>query len=297
MREDVIVVGGSFAGLAAALYLARARRTVAVVDTGSPRNRFSRHAHGLLAQDGRPPAAILAEARAQLASYPTVRFVHDAALDAVMADGGFQVTLAGGGQLGGRLLVLAFGVRDELPEIPGLAQRWGRSVLHCPYCHGYEFAGRRLGVLHASPHSLQQVQLIAEWGPTTYFLNGTEVGDETVLAPLCARGIAVEPAAVLALHGSDDSLAGVELVDGRTVAVDALYVAPRTHLNSDLAATLGCALDDGPWGPMVRTDALKATTVPGVFAAGDITRSLHNVTFAAADGVTAGLAAHRALVF
>jgi len=297
MREDAIIIGGSFAGLAAALYLARARRSVAVIDAGAPRNRFSAHAHGLLGQDGRPPAEILAAARTQVAAYPSVRFVAAEAVDARGQVDGFTVTLGSGARVEARRLVLAFGVRDELPTIPGLAERWGRSVLHCPYCHGYEFSGRRLGVLHTSPHSLQQAQLIAEWGPTTYFLNGTAIHDDPALAPLRERGIAIEPAAVGALRGSGDALDALEFVDGRTVGLDALYVGPRTHLGSDLATRLGCALDEGPWGPTIRTDASKLTSVAGVYAAGDITRSMHNVTFAAADGVTVGMAAHRSLVF
>lgn len=297
MREDAIVIGGSFAGLAATLYLARARRSVTVIDAGAPRNRFSAHAHGLLGQDGRPPAEILAAARAQVAAYPSVRFVAGEAVDAHGQADRFTVTLGTGARVEGRRLVLAFGVRDELPAIPGLLERWGRSVLHCPYCHGYEFSDRRLGVLHTSLHSLQQAQLIAEWGPTTYFLNGTALVDDSALAPLRDRGIAIESAAVRALRGSGDALHAVEFLDGRTVELDALYVGPRTHLNSDVATRLGCAFADGPWGPTIRTDQTTLTTVAGVYAAGDITRSMHNVTLAAADGVTAGMAVHRSLVF
>lgn len=297
MRDDAIVIGGSFAGLAAALYLARARRSVTIIDASAPRNRFSAHAHGLLAQDGRPPVEILAAARAQVAAYPSVRLVEGEAVDADGRADGFTVTLRAGARVESRRLVLAFGLRDELPAIPGLRERWGRSVLHCPYCHGYEFGGRRLGVLHTSSHSIQQAQLIAEWGPTTYLLNGAEIPDQSTLAPLHERGIAIEPAAVGALRGPGDALHALEFVDGRTMNLDALYVGPRTHLNSNVATRLGCALDDGPWGPMIRTDASKLTTVPGVYAAGDITRSMHNVTFAAADGVAAGMAAHRSLVF
>jgi thioredoxin reductase len=297
MQSDVVIVGGSFAGLAAGLYLARARRSVAIVDTGTPRNRFSAHAHGLLAQDGRAPAAILADAKAQVAGYPSVRFVDAAAVDAVAAPDGFTVALGTGERVRSRLVVLAFGVRDELPPIPGLAERWGRSVLHCPYCHGFEFSGRRLGVLHTSPHSFQQALLIAEWGPTTYFLDGAAEPDSTALDELRRRGIAVERSPIVALHGTGAHLDALELGDGRAAALDALYLGPRTHLNSDLAVRLGCALEDGTSGPMVRTDALRATSVPGVYAAGDIVRAAHNVTWAAADGVTAGVAAHRALVF
>lgn len=297
MRHDAVVVGGSFAGLSAATYIARGRRRVCVLDTGSPRNRFATHSHGFLGQDGSDPRAMLAAARAQVALYPTVSFVDAAAVSAAADDGGFLVRLSTGESLAARKLVLAFGISDELPAIPGLAERWGRSVLHCPYCHGYEFGGRPLGVLHVAPKSFHQALLIAEWGPTTLYLDGAAAPDAELLEQLQGRGVAIEPERVEALEGEGDRLAAVVLADGRRSPAEALYLGPRTRLNSDIAAELGCAFDDGPFGPIVRTDALKATTVPGAFAAGDITRGAHNVTWACADGVTAGTSVHRELVF
>lgn len=297
MRHDAIVVGGSFAGLSAALYIARGRRTVCVVDAGSPRNRFAAHSHGFFAHDGGDPLALIAAARAQVAAYPAVTFVDDRAIEAAPAGDGFAVRLAGGETLEARKLVLAFGISDELPAIPGLAERWGRSVLHCPYCHGFELAGRRLGVLSVSPRSVHQAMLIAEWGPTTFYLDGGPLPDEETTAQLRARGVALELERVEALEGDGERLTAIVLADGRSSPADALYLGPRTRLNSDLAEQLGCALEDGVFGPVVRTDGTKATTVPGVFAAGDVTRSAHNVTWASADGVTAGMAVHRELVF
>jgi thioredoxin reductase len=170
-------------------------------------------------------------------------------------------------------------------------------VIHCPYCHGYEFSGQRLGVLNLSPMSLHQAMLIAEWGPTTLYLNGASEPDEATLAALRARGVLVEPAPVSALHGDGARLSAIELADGRMSAVDALYLGPPTRLNSEIARQLGCELDEGTWGAVIRTDEQRMTTVPGVYAAGDITRSAHNVTWASADGVTAGVALHRSLVF
>ena len=297
MRHDAIIIGGSFAGLSAAMYIARARRWVRVVDAGSPRNRFAAHSHGFFAQDGSAPGAMLATARAQVAAYPTASFVEGEAAGAAGEADGFSVTLASGEVLESRRLVLAFGISDELPAIPGLAERWGASVLHCPYCHGYEFSGQRLGVLSVSPMSLHQAMLIAEWGPTTLYLDGGPEPDPEALAALRERGVAIEPAPVRALHGDGARLFAVELDDGRMSDVDALYLGPRTRLNSDIAQQLGCETDEGTWGRVVRTDDQRTTTVPGVFAAGDITRSAHNVTWASADGVTAGTALHRSLVF
>jgi thioredoxin reductase len=297
MRHDAIVIGGSFAGLSAATYIARARRTVCVVDTGAPRNRFAAHGHGFFTQDGSDPRAMIASAREQVSAYPTVTFVKGAAVRAEKGQAGFAVTLDSGELLEAAKLVLAFGISDELPAIPGLTERWGASVLHCPYCHGYEVAGQRLGVLHISPMSAHQALLIAEWGPTTYFLNGESEPELTLLASLEARGVAIERAQVRSLHGDGRQLASIQLADGRSVATDALFIGPRNHLNSDLASQLGCTLHEGPFGRFIQTDEWKATTVDGVFAAGDITRAAHTATWASADGVTAGIAVHRSLVF
>lgn len=297
MRHDAIIIGGSFAGLSAAMYIARARRSVCIVDTGLPRNRFAAHSHGFFTQDGSAPGAMLAAARSQVAAYPTVRFIDGEATTAVKTADGFSLTLATGEALDSARLVLAFGISDELPAIPGLAERWGKSVLHCPYCHGFEFSGRRLGVLHVSPLSLHQARLIAEWGPTTLYLNGADLPDEASLAELEERGISIEPAPVSTLHGDDAQLSAIELADGRMSDVDALYIGTRTRFNSAIAEQLGCELDEGPSGPIIRTDDLKTTTIAGVYAAGDITRGAHSATFASADGVMAGTALHRSLVF
>jgi len=297
MRHDAIIVGGSFAGLSAAMYIARGRRRVCVIDAGSPRNRFAAHSHGFFGQDGGEPRAMIAAARSQVGAYPTASFVEGKALSAATEPDGFSVKLATGEVHESARLVLAFGISDELPAIPGLAERWGKSVLHCPYCHGFEFSGQRLGVLNLSPMSIHQAMLIAEWGPTTLYLNGAQEPDGEALDQLHRRGVRIEAAPVKALHGEGSELSEIELSDGRTAGVDALYLGPRTRLNSGIAQQLGCELEEGPLGSIVRTDDQKMTTVSGVYAAGDITRSAYNATWASADGVTAGVALHRSLVF
>ncbi|MBY4897852.1 NAD(P)/FAD-dependent oxidoreductase [Cupriavidus sp. AU9028] len=297
MRHDAIVIGGSFAGLSAATYIARATRSVAVIDAGAPRNRFAEASHGFLAQDGNRPAAILDAARAQVAAYPKVTIVAGRAIQAARAGSGFSVTLQGGEVLESERLVLAYGVSDDLPAIPGIAERWGKSVLHCPYCHGFEFAGQRLAVLATMPMSAHHAMLIAQWGPTTLLLNEAVTPEQHELEELERRGVAVETARVEALEGEGTTLRGIRLVDGRTVAADAMFLGPRVRMNSDIAQQLGCAMEEGPGGPIVRTDELKMTSVQGVFAAGDIARGMHSVTFACADGVMAGVALHRSLVF
>jgi thioredoxin reductase len=207
------------------------------------------------------------------------------------------VRLENGEEVEGARLVLAYGISDELPDLPGLRERWGKSVIHCPYCHGFEFSDQRLGVLSMSPMSVHQAMLIAEWGPTTLYLNGEAAADETALAELEKRGVAIEAAPVKALHGVGTALSAIEFADGRTTAVDALYLAVRSRQNSDIARQLGCEMEEVPFGSIIRTDAQKNTTVPGVYAAGDIARGMQSATFASADGVMAGVATHQSLVF
>lgn len=296
MKHDVIIVGGGFAGLAAATYLARARRSVAILDTGKPRNRFAEASHGFLGQDGRNPRQILADARAQLLAYSTVKLIDAKANAARAQDGGFTVTLASGEEIDARKLILAFGLRDELPELPGLQERWGKTVLHCPYCHGIEFSDQELGVLYRVPMSVHQASLIAEWGPTTLYLNGAELPEEDKAA-LAARGVRVEPAPIAGLVGEGRGLSAVELADGRRSAVAALYVAPQSCLSSPLAQQLGAEIDQSPLGEIILTNQDRMTSIPGLYAAGDIARMPHSVSWAVADGVTAGTSAHRALVF
>jgi len=298
MRYDVLVVGGSFAGLSAAMQLARARRKVCVVDAGAPRNRFAAASHGFFGQDGMPPLKMVAGARDKLLAYPSVEFVAGKAATAE-ADGdeGFTVSLDNGDRLSARKLLLAFGVQDGLPDIRGIGERWGKSVLHCPYCHGYEFGDRRLGLLFHRGGPPDHAQLIAEWGPTTLFLNDVEGPDAEVRARLQARGVTIEPGRIAGLEGEGTALAGVRIDDGRLVAVDALFVAPHTRPASPLAEQLGCAFDDGPLGPVLRVDAMKMSTVPGVYAAGDLAMAFSNATLASADGLMAGVSMHRSLVF
>ncbi|HEY0736969.1 MAG TPA: NAD(P)/FAD-dependent oxidoreductase [Herpetosiphonaceae bacterium] len=298
MTYDALVIGGSFAGLSAAIQIARARRSVCVVDAGLPRNRFADASHGFFGQDGLSPRTMIEQAREKLLAYPSVTFIGGSVESAQAREGdGFDVGLASGDTVSAKKLILAFGMSDILPDIPGLAERWGKRVLHCPYCHGFEFGGERLGVLNLTPMSSHQAILISDWGPTTFFLNGRDDLDDETRAKLAHRKIAIEPAPVTELAGDLGQAMQVVLDDGRSQTVDALFIGTRTRMNSTLAEQLGCAVDDGPFGPIIRTDAFKLTTVPGVYAAGDIARVPPNATFASADGVTAGVSLHRDLLF
>lgn len=298
-REHVLIVGGSFAGMAAAIQLGRARRLIRVVDAGRPRNRFARSSHGFLGQDGRSPAEIGAAFREQVLAYPTVRLTQGEVERVSRAtDGDFEAVLASGETVWAERLILATGVVDELPPVPGLAERWGVSVLHCPYCHGFEVRDRRLGVMATGEMSLHQVALLRDWSDhVTLFTAGVVEVTAEQREDLVARGIRVEEQAVAALVGEAPELSGVRLGDGSYVELDALFTGSRTRPASPLAEQLGCELEEGVAGVYVRTDPTKETSVQGVFCAGDAARAMHNATFAAADGAMAGVAAHRSLVF
>lgn len=299
MTYDAIVVGGSYAGLSAALQLVRARRRVLVVDAGRPRNRFARTAHGFLGQDGRAPLDIQRDAARLVTAYPTAELVRGEAIAAYAVDGNFTVAVADAEgrvrEAAARRLVLATGVTDELPPIPGMPERWGVTVLHCPYCHGYEVAGRPLGVIAAHALSAHAAALLPDWGPTTYFTQGAFEPDAEQAARLAARGVAVERSPVVELLGRAPALDAVRLADGRVVPLGAVFTAPRTRAASPLAAQLGCAFDEGPTGAYVRVDDLKRTPVPGVYAAGDAAAPMGNATLASAAGMTAGVSAHQSL--
>jgi thioredoxin reductase len=294
---DVIVIGGSFAGLSAAMQLVRARRRVLVLDGRRPRNRFAPHSHGFLGQDGKAPAEIIGEATAQLAAYPTARIVAREASTAERIGDRFFVTQGDGSTLSAHRLILATGVRDELPSVPGLEERWGLSVLHCPYCHGYEVGDKRLGVLATHALSVHQAMLVSDWGPTTWFTQGIVQPTPEEAALFDTRNVLIERTPVIEIIGASPNITGLRLADDRVVAIDALFVAPRTRMASPLATQLGCAFEEGPMGPVIRVDEWKQTSVPGVFAAGDASSTWTNATFASAAGVAAGVAAHRSLIF
>jgi thioredoxin reductase len=293
MMHDVIVVGGSFAGLAAATQVARTRRDVLVIDAGKPRNRFAKASHGFLTQDGRAPGDIIADGREQLMAYPSATMTGGTATHAARTDDGFAVTLDNGETHLARRLVLATGVIDQMPDIPGFAERWGKSVFHCPYCHGYELAKGRIGVLAIGPLSIHQAMLIAEWGPTSLLTNGLFEPDEEQTASLSARGVEVERGVVTAIAGT----AEVIFEDGRTLAFDGLFTALQMKIASPLAEQLGCNFVSGPLGDYIETSGFMKTSVAGVFACGDAARMAGSVSIAVGEGALAGVGAHQSLVF
>lgn len=297
--HDVVIIGGSYAGIAAAMPLARARRDVLVLDAGQRRNRSASAAHGFLGQDGVDPGEVAARGKKEIRAYATVTWRDDEVTSARRADKAF-VVVTRSGEFQGRRLVLATGVADELPPVPGLRERWGRRVFHCPYCHGYELDRGKLGVLATSEHSFIQAALVAEWAPrgdTTLFLGGELTPAPAQLAALDARGVRIERAAVVAVDGGEHN-AIVRVEGGRIFDLAGLFVATRTHVVGPFAAELGCALETHPMGSFYQTDpTTKETTTPGVFACGDAAAPMGALPFAVADGFRAGVGAHRSLVF
>jgi thioredoxin reductase len=286
---DVLVVGGGAAGLNAALVLLRARRTVVLVDAGGPRNAAAAYMHGFLSRDGMPPADLLSAGRAEVASYGG-NLIDDTV---VGIEPGFDVRLASGSQLRARRVVVATGLRDELPDIPGVRERWGRDLLHCPYCHGYEVRDQPLGVLGGTSDAVQHALLIRQWSPdVTLFPHTDAVGPEQ-RELLIARGIRIVEGTVARLVVGNDQLQGVELSDGTVVARTAVFVRPRFVPNAGLLTSLGCAVDENGW---VVHDPVGHTSVAGVWVAGNAADPRAHVINAAGQGSAAAIALNADLV-
>ncbi|MCZ7462602.1 NAD(P)/FAD-dependent oxidoreductase [Rhizobium rhizogenes] len=293
MKFDVIIIGGSYAGLSAALQLGRARKNVLVVDAGKRRNRFASHSHGFLGQDGKAPGEIVAEARRQIERYQTIAWAEGSVTGAEGSFGDFAVEIDGHRRESAARLILAMGVTDQLPDIAGLKERWGSSVFHCPYCHGYELDQGKIGVIAASPMAIHHALMLPDWGETTFFTNGIFVPDEDQAALLSARGVRVEKDPIAEIAGHAD----VVLADGRGIALAGLFTQPKLRITSDWIGKLGCSVEEGPMGSSIVTDAMKQTTVRGVFACGDVARPAGSIALAVGDGAMAGAAAHRSILF
>ena len=302
IEHDVVVVGGGAAGLSAALVLGRARRRVAVVDAGEPRNAPAAHMQGFLGSDGLPPAELLARGRREVAGYG-VRLVPGTVTRITPVPVGrldrrrFEVGLADGSTLLTRRVIVTTGLGDEVPDVPGLRERWGRDVLHCPYCHGYEVRDQPLGVLAGGPATLQQTlahaHLVRQWSDdVVLFTHGDTLSVEQ-REQLVARAIGVVDTPVADLVVEDDRLVGVRLSTGQVVARSAVFVRPRFAAHDALLTDLGCATrDDGG----VAVDATGATSVVGVWAAGNAVNARAQVVTAAGEGSAAAIAVNNDLV-
>jgi thioredoxin reductase len=288
-----VVVGGGAAGLSGALTLARARRSVLVVDAGHPRNAPADGIHGFLTRDGMPPAEFLAAGPEEVRRYGG-EIVDGRVTTATPTDTGFDVTLAGGRTFTARRLLVATGLIDRLPDVDGLAERWGRDVVHCPYCHGWEIRDEPVGVLATGERAVHQAQLFRQWTDQVTLLTHTgppPTGTEA--AELAARGIDVVPGEVAALVVAGDHLCGVRLRDGAVVPLRVLAVSPRM-----VADPPGLELAEHPMGVgrHVPADPTGKTDVPGVWVAGNVSDLFGQVVGSAAAGVLAGAAVNADLI-
>ncbi|ONI87831.1 thioredoxin reductase [Actinosynnema sp. ALI-1.44] len=285
---DVVVVGGGAAGLSGALVLARSRRSVVVIDSGSPRFTPAANIHGLVSQDGITPAEWLERGRSDVLRHGG-EVVHGT-VEAVAGGTGFAVTLADYRTIFTRRLLVTTGLTDELPGIPGLWDRWGRDVLHCPYCHGWEVRDQAIGVLATGPLSVYQASLFRQWSDdVTFFSHATPSLSEEDTERFAARGIRVVDGAVESLDIVDDRLAGVRLADGTVVSRDALVVSPRMVARARFLAGVGLRLVEHPAGigQYIPSDVTGRTDVPGIWVAGNVTDLTAQVATAAAAGAAA----------
>ncbi|MGV9847651.1 NAD(P)/FAD-dependent oxidoreductase [Streptomyces sp. NPDC003442] len=289
---DVVVIGGGAAGLSGALMLARARRSVVVIDAGDPRNAPASGVHGLLARDGIPPAELVERGRAEVRGYGG-QLVSGEVGAVTREDTGFQVTLADGRTVRALRLLLATGLVDELPDVPGLRSRWGRDVVHCPYCHGWEIRDQAIGVLGSGPLSVHQAMLFRQWSEdVTFFAHTLPMPTGEEAEQLAACGIRVVNGEVASVEIAEDRLVGVRLRDGNVIKREALAVASRMVARTGFLAALGLRPVEHPSGAgeHIPSDATGRTDVPGVWVAGNVTDLSAQVGAAAAAGATA--AAH-----
>lgn len=288
---DAIVIGGGSAGLSGAVMLGRSRRSVLVIDGGQPRNAPAEGVHGFLTRDGLPPAELIAIGRDEATRFGA-RILDDVVIGIDGdVDTGFVVRTEGGVRVGARRLLVTTGLVDELPHIPGLAERWGKDLLHCPYCHGWEVRDQAIGVLGVSAMSVHQAQMFRQISADiTLFLNDELQLTDDELTQLTARGIRIVEGKVTAVRSESDAITGVELADGTFVARQALTVTPRFVARAAFLADLGLLPAEHPMGvgDHIPADETGVTAVPGVWAAGNVSNLMAQVGAAAAAGAMAG---------
>ena len=290
---DVAIIGGGAAGLSAALVLTRARRRVVVIDSGEPRNAPAAHMQGFLSRDGIPPAELLAVGRKEVASYGghlvrgVVTSIHP------RDDAEFTVSVENHDTLSARRILVTTGLRDEIPALSGVRERWGRDLLHCPYCHGHEVRDQQLGVLGGTTEAVQHALIIRQWSDDLVYFSHTGTPTPAEREQLLARKIAIVEGPVSQLVVKDDRLIGVQLENGRVIPREAVFVRPNFVPNNRLLIELGCSSNDNGW---VVADATGRTTVTGVWVAGNAVNPRAQVITAAGEGSAAAIAINNDLV-
>lgn len=283
---DVIIIGGSYAGLSAAMALGRSLRNTLVIDSGQPCNRQTPHSHNFLTQDGRPPAAIALTGRQQVEQYPSVQFHDGLAVSGTQKNGGFEITVESEATFFGKKLLFATGIKDEMPDIPGFAACWGISVVHCPYCHGYEFRNKRTGLMANGERALHMASLIRNLtAELTIFTNGNADFTNEQLNYLKAQQITIIEQPVREILHQDGQLDSLLLQDGNLVQLAALYGAVPFVQHCPIPESLGCTLTEQGH---IQVDQFQKTSVSGIFACGDNTSPMRSVANAVATGNLVG---------
>lgn len=283
---EVIIVGGSYAGLSAAMALGRALRSVLIIDSGKPCNRQTPHSHNFITHDGEEPAAIAARAREQVLQYTTVAWLQDTVVKTSGSVNNFLVETAQQEQFTAQRLLFTTGIKDILPDIPGFAECWGISAIHCPYCHGYEVRGQQTGIISNGDIAVVFSNLIHQWTKTlTLFTNGPATLQPEQRNALQQKGIGIVEKTIKALDHQDGYLQQLVFTDGSSFPLTALYSRPVMQQHCDQLVAMGCELTDTGF---IKVDDFMQTNIPGVYAAGDNTSPLRSVASAVAAGNRAG---------
>lgn len=291
---EVIIIGGSYAGLSAAMSLGRALRKVLIIDSGQPCNRQTPHSHNFLTQDGNTPREIAAQARAQVALYTTIRFYEGLAIEGKPTATGFQIATQSGDVFNCSKLVFATGVKDIMPQIQGFSDCWGISVIHCPYCHGYEVRNEKTGILLNGDMAFEFSKLISNWTmDLTLFTNGKSTLNDDQLAKLQLRNIQVIEDEINSFEHIKGKLSNIVFKNGSKIPLKALYHKPAFEQHCPIAAQLGCELNEQGY---IKVDAFQKTTVHGIYACGDNTTPMRSVSAAVAAGTLVGAVLNKEII-
>lgn len=293
-KYDVVIIGGSYAGLSAAMALGRSLRKVLIIDSGKPCNWQTPHSHNFITHDGAEPAAIASRARDQVLRYPGVTFLRAKATAGVVDEGGFRIQADTGAYFAARRLLFASGVRDILPEIDGFSDCWGISVLHCPYCHGYEVRDEPTGILANGDSAFEMVKLIGHWTrDLTLFTNGASTLSSEQRRAIESQGVGIHETAVDRIEHDGGYLTNLRLKDGSAFALKAVYARPAFEQHCLIPQQLGCEVGDNH---LLQIDAMHRTTVAGVYAAGDCVNMMRSVALAVSSGGFAGASINKDLI-
>jgi thioredoxin reductase len=291
---DVIIIGGSYAGLSAGMALGRALRKVIIIDSGKPCNVQTPHSHNFITQDGKTPKEISSLAKQQVEAYKTVTFYDGLAISSTKTTNGFEVKTQSGDTFTGKKIILATGIKDILPEIKGAAECWGISMIHCPYCHGYEYRNEKTGILANGESAFELAKLISNWTKNlTVFTNGKSTLTKDQSEIISRKNVKINEYEIHSFAHNNGQIENIQFKDTSTISVKAIYARPSFIQHSGIPKALGCELTEHG---LIKVDMLQKTSVPGVFAGGDNATLMRSVASAVFTGSMAGAAVNRELI-